>query len=49
MQFIQALAARDGKQDIPGDIVDFMRSGQVLFFDEQGQQVKLCQARVLWK
>jgi hypothetical protein len=45
---IQVMGSAAGKQDVPGDIMDFMQRANVIFLDQNNQRVSFSRVVVAW-
>lgn len=46
---IQVMGSTAGKQDVPGDIMDFMQRANVIFLDKNNQRVSFSRVVVAWE
>jgi len=46
---IQVMGSTAGKQDVPGDIIDFMQRANVIFLDKNNQRVSFSRVVVAWE
>jgi len=46
---IQVMGDAAGKQDVPGDIIDFMQRANVIFLDKNNQRVSFSRVVVAWE
>ncbi len=48
LELLQRLAVKEGKQDMPADIMDLMDKGDVVLLDENNQRVNVAKVICTW-